>query len=131
MIATSPSAQSIPPTSVAKMPGRVLARLLLLGQEDLVAGGAQGCGHLGVPGALGGREQRTGEIELHRGSIAERDPAPPRGRDDLHRGLPAIELAGMGVGDPLEEVVRSTDAVDVEHGVRPLAHQRPLARVGG
>src|SRR6185503_15389168 len=70
------SDQAVGPVDPADVGGedarRVLARFLLLGEEDLVAGGAQRGHHLGIPGALRRREQRSGEIQLHGASIAER-----------------------------------------------------------
>src|SRR5215471_13001012 len=50
-------------------PRIIQARLLLLWQEQLVPGVTQRCAHLGIPGALGRREDWTGEIQLHAPSI--------------------------------------------------------------
>ncbi len=56
----------MPPTSVLKMPGASLPGSWVLRQEDLVSPVAEGRREIVVPGPFGGREERPGEVQLHR-----------------------------------------------------------------
>jgi hypothetical protein len=67
MIATRPSAQSIPPTSVAEDARRVPCPVPAPGEEDLVAAARSAATTSEFQVRSGRREQRSGEIQLHGG----------------------------------------------------------------
>ena len=69
----------------------VLAGFLFLRQEHLVAGCPEGGGDFGVPGALGRREQRTGEIELHGREYRGVQPVRARPRNAIRPNRVALD----------------------------------------